>query len=579
VALPANPSCRRWLLVALTVLNFLFLLGARSLNEPDEGRYAEVAREMIETGNWLVPHIWYVPHLDKPPLTYWAVAASMNAFGRNEWAVRLPLALAGLSGVWAAYLLGCALAGRRAGTWSALILQSALLYYLMARMLTTDMLLTQFIAWALYFFWRAWRSLDALVDADGETRARGARRSFGWQLAAWATIALGFLTKGPIALAVPLVALVALVLYRRHGRVRWQTGLLGALAGLMLFACLVTPWFVEVFQRVPRAFHYMVLGQVAGHVLGTTIKNRHGSVFYFFGILAVGFLPWTLLLGWLWRRSCWGSAGASEREAWVFLGTAVLFTFALFSFTAAKLPAYILPLFPPLAVLVAIRWFGGAELPPGGKAWQWSWRAMMLSPLALMAAVALLMRFLFGVKDQPWVWPMAGVAVVGLGVLAFWGRGWRPARCARAALVLALLNLWSAAAVIPTVETRLRGNQTLRPLAAALRREYRPGDRIACWGRLPEGLPFYAYPVINAAHRPFLGGIPFNRPPYEFPGNRKRFGRLILPDLQALARLLDQPARVLVVGFRGTLRAVQPQVRQNCRLLCQVGQWELFANR
>ena len=76
----------------MTLFTFFSLLGGRSLNEPDEGRYAEIAREMIELNDWLVPHLWYVPHLDKPPLTYWAVAISISVFGENEWAVRLPLA-------------------------------------------------------------------------------------------------------------------------------------------------------------------------------------------------------------------------------------------------------------------------------------------------------------------------------------------------------------------------------------------------------------------------------------------------------------------------------------------------------
>src|SRR6266513_2983593 len=143
---------QRWWLVALTLFTFLFLLGSRSLNEPDEGRYAEIAREMIELGDWIVPHFWYVPHLDKPPLTYCAVAVSMSVFGPNEWAVRLPLALAGLSGVWMSYLFGRALGGRRVGLWSALILQSSLLYFVMARTLTTDIILTQFSAWAITFF-------------------------------------------------------------------------------------------------------------------------------------------------------------------------------------------------------------------------------------------------------------------------------------------------------------------------------------------------------------------------------------------------------------------------------------------
>src|SRR2546429_2291786 len=123
-----SPRQRSWL-VALTLFTFLFLLGGRSLNEPDEGRYAEIAREMIELNDWLAPHLWYVPHLEKPPLTYWTVAVSMLLFGRNEWAVRLPVALAAISGVWVSYLLGRGLGGARAGLSSALILQSSLLYF------------------------------------------------------------------------------------------------------------------------------------------------------------------------------------------------------------------------------------------------------------------------------------------------------------------------------------------------------------------------------------------------------------------------------------------------------------------
>src|SRR6516164_9400337 len=106
---------QKWRLPSLTLFTFFILLGSRSLNEPDEGRYSEIAHEMIETGDWLVPHFWYLPHLDKPPVTYWLVAASVKLFGLNEWAVRLPVALAGISGVIAAWLLGCSLGGRRVG--------------------------------------------------------------------------------------------------------------------------------------------------------------------------------------------------------------------------------------------------------------------------------------------------------------------------------------------------------------------------------------------------------------------------------------------------------------------------------
>src|SRR6266536_3752292 len=193
-----------WWLLLLTLFTFFVLLDSRSLNEPDEGRYAEIAREMIELGDWLVPHFWYVPHLDKPPLTYWFVALSLSVFGQNEWAVRLPLALAGISGVWVSYLFGLALGGQRVGVWCALILQRSLRYFVMARMLTTDIFLTQFSAWAVYFFWRSWRCLEAEPHVKLPYRKHEARRFFLWHLAGWTSVALGFLTKGPVALALPI---------------------------------------------------------------------------------------------------------------------------------------------------------------------------------------------------------------------------------------------------------------------------------------------------------------------------------------------------------------------------------------
>jgi len=243
-------------LPALTLLTFFFLLGSRSLNEPDEGRYAEVAREMIELDDWLVSHLWYQPHLDKPPLTYWSVAVSLWLFGRNEWAVRLPLALAGISGVWVSYLFGRALGGERVGVWSALILQSSLLYFVMARMLTTDMLLTQCIAWAVYCFWQSWRSLDADAPMTGQRE----KTFFAWHLGGWCMVALGFLTKGPIALVVPILALTALLICGRRDVARRRVLLRGAIGGLFLFGAVIAPWFWLVFERVPLASQFMVFG-------------------------------------------------------------------------------------------------------------------------------------------------------------------------------------------------------------------------------------------------------------------------------------------------------------------------------
>ncbi len=451
--MPSEPSSPRlvWLWSGLTLFTLFFLLGARSRNEPDEGHYAEIAREMVETGDWLVPKIWYVPHLDEPPLTYWAVATSLKLFGTNEWAVRLPVALAGLSGVWAGWLLGLSLGGRRPASWSVLILLSSVICFVLSRLRTTDIFLTQFIAWALYCFWRCWRSLDGLSDADENQRARAAQKSFIWQVLGWSALAGGFLTKGPLALAIPTVAFGAILVYRRRETARFMVLPFGAMAGVTVFSVLAVPWYWLVFDALPEALDFTV-----SNPLANVIKNRGGSPFYFFGVLALGFLPWTPLLWGLWRRIPGRNLNATPREGWVLLSAWVIFTFVL---------------------------------------------------------------------------------------------------CPR-------------------------NHQTLKPIGVALRNEFRPRDQVLVWGRLPQGLPFYAYPAISATQRPYLGGLRLNRMPFEFPGNQDRLKPWLLGDPAEFRQLLARPDRVLVVAPRGSFASARAwHVAPALRLIAEAGDWELFSNR
>jgi 4-amino-4-deoxy-L-arabinose transferase-like glycosyltransferase len=591
----------KWGLPALTLFTFFFLLGSRSLNEPDEGRYSEIAREMIETGNWLVPHFWYLPHLDKPPMAYWLVAASMKLFGQNEWAARLPAALAGISGVWAAFLLGSSLGGRRAGFWSAVILQSSLLYFAMSRMLTPDILVTQFVAWAVYFFWRSWlvaaegTRLKSKSEIELEPPCVGCYISpsgfFAWHLAGWVAIALGFMTKGPIALAIPLVAFTTLAIFRRR-EASGKILLAGFFAGFVLFLILAAPWFLAVFQRVPQSAHFMILGQAAGHLLGTTIKNRHGNPFYFFGILAAGLLPWTFLLGWIFRspksgvqspepeiQSAIGNRqSAISSDGWLLLNVWAVFTFTLFSFSHAKLPAYILPIFPALAVLLAVRFFN--EERDAESAPRWAWRICLASSLLLPAVFPGLVKFAFHDELPGWMnWQTPVFALAALLIFRR-ARRWKPSACAVGATVLTLLSLALTVAEIRLFEAGMRDNQTLKPLGDALRENYRPGDVLVCWGRFPQGLPFYSGTVISTTSRPYFGGMDLTQVPSEFPGNRERLGSLLLPDDNALAQLLSGRRRVWVISFGDTAEKVQEaRGAAPLRLVSRVGRWELFTSR
>jgi 4-amino-4-deoxy-L-arabinose transferase-like glycosyltransferase len=562
---------QRWFLLALSLFSFFFLLGSRALNEPDEGRYAEIAREMVQTGDWLVPQLWYLPHLDKPPMTYWLVATSMKIFGQNEWAVRLPVALAGISGIFATYLLGCSLGGRRVGFWSALILQTSLLYFVLARFLTTDVFLTAFNVWAIYFFWRSWRELNSEF---------GIRNSefFKWHLAGWAAIALGFLTKGPIALAIPIVSFAALLIFRRKEISDKKILFAGLLAGFALFLILTAPWFLAVFRRVPDSAHFMILGQAAGHLLGTTIKNRHGSFFYFFGILAVGLLPWTILLGWLWRKNHWLNLDSKSKDGWLLLNVWAIFTFALFSFSQSKLPPYILPIFPALAILLALKFFSGER--PNENAPAFAWRICLASSLLPPAIFSLLLKFAFHQTIPTWLKWQTPI-VVGIIFLVLWlAQKWKSKTCAACVVALALLGFFATVAEVPRFETDFRRNQTLQPLGLALRENFQSGDALVIWQRLPEGLPFYSGDAISAINRPFFGGMDLTQLPFAFPGNRERAGKRLLPDEKDLTRMLADKRRVLVVAPQKTMEHFQkltPSVP--LRLIARVGQWELFSNR
>ncbi len=570
---------QKWSWLALTFFTFFFLLGNRSLNEPDEGRYAEIAREMVQTGDWLVPHLWYLPHLDKPPMTYWFVAISMKLFGQNEWAVRLPVAFAGISGVFATFFLGCSLGGRRIGIWSALILQSSLLYFVLSRMLTTDIFLTQFVTWAIYFFWRSWLELKAESGACTRPPVRKTE-FFKWHLLGWIFIALGFLTKGPIAIAIPAVSFFSLWIFRRKEILEKRILFAGLIYGFVLFLIFAAPWFLVIFNQMPQSAHFMIFGQAAGHFLGTTIKNRTGSPFYFFAILFIGLLPWTILLGWLWRKNHWRNLDHQSKDGWLLLNIWAIFTFALFTFSHAKLPAYILPIFPALAILIAWKFFVDEA---ASKAIPFGAKSFIVSGAVLLPLIfPLLLRSIFhDGLPQIMYWQIVIVFLIA-AVIPWLAGKWKLQTVTILAMALTLLGFFIVVAEMPQFETSLRGNQTFKPLGVEFTKDFRSGDAIVCWGKFPEGLPFYCSQNISPTNRPYFGGMDLTDIPFRFPGNRERLEELhlLLPDDDALARLLESGKNVWVVGFGNSIEKFQT----NCpaaplHLVFESGQWQLYSNR
>src|SRR4051812_32897878 len=204
-----------WVLVAVSAAIWFAALGFRTLVKPDEGRYAEIAREMAVTGDWVTPRLNGIKYFEKPPLQYWATAAAFRAFGENDWTARLWTGLTGLAGVLLAWRLARRLYGETAGLLAATVLGTSVMYFVVGHLNTLDMGTTFFLEAALAGF---------LFAQGAPPRSPDERR---WMLAAWAAMALATLSKGLIGLAFPVLTLIAYSVVERDLR-PWRRLHIGA---------------------------------------------------------------------------------------------------------------------------------------------------------------------------------------------------------------------------------------------------------------------------------------------------------------------------------------------------------------
>jgi len=336
----------RWAaLVLLVVLPGLLLYPCMSFHlfEPDEGRYAEIPREMLERGDWVVPHLQGAPYLDKPPLLYWLVMLSYSVFGVSDWSARLVPALAVHGCVLITYLLGRRSLGERAAFWGALILGLSPGFLGVGRLLLLDGLLS------------LWVTLEVLCAFEA---VRSGRLQWGWWLLAATACGLGVLTKGPVAL---VLLLPPLWVYAR-----WTGGCcrLGWLP-MAVYGCLAMslslPWYAAITLRLPDFPRYFFWEHNV--VRFSTGFDHLRPVWFYVPIVLGGLLPGSLLaIGML--RWLLSSAEQVRRRRCPELGFMLLaggWCVLFFTLSECKLPTYILPAFPPLALalgyyLASSRW-------------------------------------------------------------------------------------------------------------------------------------------------------------------------------------------------------------------------------
>ncbi len=338
----AEPTAPRWSsLLWLVLLPSVLLYPCLSfpLLEPDEGRYAQIPREMMQRGEWVVPLLQDEPYLDKPPLMYWLVQASYHVLGVHDWSARLVPAVAVHLGILATYLLGRRLVGERGAFWGALLLGLAPGFITVGRLLLLDGLLSLWVVLALL---------------GGFEAVRGERLRWGWWAVLSLACGLGVLTKGPVAVLLVLPPLwLHLKLTHAPVRMDWRAALV-FVAGIL---AVNLPWYLLATWRMPGfAQHFLIK-----HNLQRFLDpfDHVQPVWYYGPVLLLGLLPGTLLL-WPFLRFLLGGEAARRRSPEMgFLLLAAGWCVLFFSLSGSKLPTYILPAFPPLCLAVGAFVAGG----------------------------------------------------------------------------------------------------------------------------------------------------------------------------------------------------------------------------
>jgi len=324
------------ILVILGIL-FSFGLGNRSFSAPDEGRYVEIPREMVATGDYLTPRLYGLKYFEKPVLFYWLQSFSIHLFGLEEWAMRLWPMIFGLLGCVFVYVAGRRLINRRVGLLSAGILATNFLYFGLSHLIVIDMPVAILLSGAM------WSFIIGMYEPPGKKR-----RWAAWSAAIF--LGLAVLAKGLMSVGI-LGSVVLLWLLGRENRKRIKP--LYTLSALGLFLVVVVPWHLLVSLKNPEFFEFYFIGEHFQRYL-TTVHQRYQPMWFFIPILFLGFLPWTAFLVGACREAFREVKNkTAQAPLFSFLLLWAGFVFVFFSLSSSKLITYIIPLFPPLAVMVA----------------------------------------------------------------------------------------------------------------------------------------------------------------------------------------------------------------------------------
>lgn len=354
-------------LLAVACLIFLFFgLGAYPLIDVDETRYAVMARDMLHAHNLNNLMLNGVPFLEKPPLYFWFVAASIKLFGAfNPFTVRFPIALLSAALIFFTYYVGKRIISRKFGVISALVLLSSIFFLILAHIAIIDMVLTVFMTGSLYCF---------LLTHFCEEK----NKKYYWWLF-YIVAAFGFLAKGLLALAIPGVIILIYNMLTKTVKDIFKP--VNLIPGVIVFLAIMLPWHILMYKEYNYEFikMYILLHHFARFINSETI-GRERPLWYFVPVFLLGFMPWTFIFigvvfdgikklvlryktaqgNFINKLFAVTEANNNEQKLMLFATLAFVIIFAVFSSSSTKLPTYILPAFPFAALITGYYWWVAA---------------------------------------------------------------------------------------------------------------------------------------------------------------------------------------------------------------------------
>jgi len=479
---PHSSRTLLWSLLIGFVLVSLCVLGIRTLVPPDEGRYAEMAREMFVSGDWITTRLNGIKYFEKPPLQTWMNALTFAMFGLGDWQARLWTGLCGIFGVLMTGYAGARLYGARVGLYAALVLGSSFYWIACSQINSLDMGLSGMMTLA----------LCALLVAQRDSATQDERRN--WMLVCWAGMALAVLSKGLIGLILPGGVLVLYTVCARDWQI-WTR--LHAGKGLLLFFAIAAPWFILVGLKNPEQPHFFFIHEHFDRFL-LKEHNREASWWMFFALLAAGVIPW---FGVLLQSLVQGVQrhGQERFRPGVLLLVWVVFILAFFTNSNSKLPGYLLPVFPAAALLI------GHYLDVGTRRSHLINAALMALLGALLLGLVPFMKRLGTHTSeqalyqlyQPWVLAAGCVALAGgIATLLYTRRNQREL----AVIVLAVAGFGTTHLMLAGFEPigKARAGAHMLP---AIEAELTPTTTIFAVGMYEQSLTFYLKrPVVLVAY-------------------------------------------------------------------------------